>query len=274
MKTLSASNIGQFENAARSLVDYNRTIELGLGAWLRANSAKRALLDQNKPHDGEKVGAIVFGSDQGLVGQFNEIVADFITGTLASLPGKPQIWAIGERVHARLSDLGLKPIGLFAVPNSVKAITPLVARIQLESWIHRAEGKYSRLFLFHNRPRHGSGYQPVCQRLLPLDATWAQRLIRLPWPTRTLPEVMGTEGTSLRSLLREYLFITLFRACAESLTSENATRLAAMQRAEKNIDTVLENLRERFHQLRQSNIDEELFDVISGYEALKKKSGL
>ncbi|MEI9896716.1 MAG: F0F1 ATP synthase subunit gamma [Chthoniobacter sp.] len=72
----------------------------------------------------------------------------------------------------------------------------------------------------------------------------------------------------MRALVREYLFISLFRACAESLASENASRLAAMQRADKNIDEMLENLHGAFHRLRQSGIDEELFDVISGFEAL------
>ena len=70
------------------------------------------------------------------------------------------------------------------------------------------------------------------------------------------------------AFVREYLFVSLFRACAESLASENASRLAAMQRAEKNIDELLEDLNRSFHRLRQSGIDEELFDVISGFEAL------
>ena len=72
----------------------------------------------------------------------------------------------------------------------------------------------------------------------------------------------------MRALIREYLFVSLFRACAESLASENASRLAAMQRADKNIDELLEELNRTFHRLRQSGIDEELFDVISGFEAL------
>lgn len=72
----------------------------------------------------------------------------------------------------------------------------------------------------------------------------------------------------MRALIREYLFVSLFRACAESLASENASRLAAMQRADKNIDDLLEALNGTYHRLRQSSIDEELFDVVSGFEAL------
>ena len=46
---------------------------------------------------------------------------------------------------------------------------------------------------------------------------------------------------------------------------------AGMQRADKNIDELLEDLNGAFHRLRQSGIDEELFDVISGFEALSSE---
>lgn len=81
---------------------------------------------------------------------------------------------------------------------------------------------------------------------------------------------MSSGASTLLAFVREYLFVSLFRACAESLASENASRLAAMQRAEKNIDELLEDLNRTFHRLRQSGIDEELFDVISGFEALRE----
>jgi F-type H+-transporting ATPase subunit gamma len=44
-----------------------------------------------------------------------------------------------------------------------------------------------------------------------------------------------------------------------------------MQRADKNIDESLEDLNRTFYRLRQSGIDEELFDVISGFEALSEE---
>jgi F-type H+-transporting ATPase subunit gamma len=214
------------------------------------------------------IGAVVFGSDQGLVGQFNEVVVDYAVRSLAALPAKPDVWAVGERVHARLADAGLPLMGLFPVPNSVKAIAPLVGQILVESETRRGHGEVAELHLFYNRPASGAVYAPVSQRLLPLDENWRRELAELPWPTGSLPEVLGGRTLTLRALIREYLFVSLFRACAESLASENASRLAAMQRAEKNIDELLEDLRGTFHRLRQSGIDEELFDVISGFEAL------
>ena len=159
------------------------------------------------------------------------------------------------------------------MPNSVQAITPLVGRIQFESEAHRAKNARSRVYVFHNQPHPGALYEPVGQRLLPLDAQWQQDAAKVVWPTNTPPEVVEGSDTVLRALIREYLFISLFRACAKSLMSENASRLAAMERADRNIDDLLEQLRGTYHRLRQSGIDEELFDVVAGFEALVGAEG-
>ena len=264
MKALAASSVGQYEQSVLALMDYYRAVELGLSACFRESPPS-----EPKPcTDAKPIGAIVFGSDQGLVGSFNEVVADFAIKTLAALPGKPAVWAVGERVHTRLNAAGLPLLGLFKVPSSVKAITMLVGQIQIESETHRISGEYDQVYVFHNRPQPGALFEPASQRLLPLDAQWHQGIARVPWPGRILPEVLCSDTTTLRALIHEYLFISLFQACAESLASENASRLAAMQRADKSIDELLESLNRRFHRLRQSGIDEELFDVISGFEAL------
>ena len=126
----------------------------------------------------------------------------------------------------------------------------------------------TQVHVFHNRPLAASLYEPVGQRLLPLDEEWRKSLAAVPWTGKVLPEVIDHGSTTLRALIREYLFISLFRACAESLASENASRLAAMERADRNIKDLLDNLQGQFHQQRQSSIDEELFDVTAGYQAL------
>ena len=268
MKAISAVNIRHSEKAVEALADYNRTIELGLQILLKD---RETALIREQPHEPKQLGVIIFGSDQGLVGQFNDVVADHAVRTLAALGAEPEVWAVGQRVHARLADAGLRMMGLFAVPSSVKAITQLVGRILVESETRRERGELTELHLIYNRPTSGAAYVPVTQRLLPLDEDWRRGLAKLPWPTGSLPEVMGGGTAALRALISEYLFVSLFRACAESLASENASRLAAMQRADKNIDELLENLDGSFHRQRQSSIDEELFDVISGFEALSSE---
>lgn len=268
MKAVAAASIGQYEQSVRALADYYHTLELGLGACFRGSWPMPLITERKKQTVVGAIGAVVFGSDQGLVGQFNDVVADYAVKTLMALPAKPEVWAVGERVHARLAAAGLPLMGLFTVPNSVKAITPLVGQILMANETRHSQSEVAELHLFYNRPTSGAVYAPVSQRLLPLDENWQRKLVELSWPTHNLPEVMGGNTETLRALIREYLFVSLFRACAESLASENASRLTAMQRADKNIAELLENLNGTFHRLRQSGIDAELFDVISGFEAL------
>ncbi|HLY95755.1 MAG TPA: F0F1 ATP synthase subunit gamma [Sideroxyarcus sp.] len=267
MKALAAASITQYERAVHSLDDYYRAVELGLVAWLHQAGAEIPSGEAARMRAGA-TGAVVFGSDQGLVGQFNEVLTDFVVGTLREMPGDKKMLAVGERVQGHLTDVAMPVMGNFPVPNSINAITPLVGRILIEIDAMRERGEVAQIYLFHNRPKSGAVYEPVVQRLLPLDDAWRRGLAELSWPTGNLPEVMDRGEPTRQALIREYLFISLFRACAESLASENASRLAAMQRAEKNIDELLEDLHQTFHQLRQSAIDEELFDVISGFEAL------
>ena len=272
MKAMAASSIGQYEKSVRALADYYRTVELGLGACFRISGEEPLMVEARKQTPAQGVGAVVFGSDQGLVGQFNDVVVDFAIKELAKLPGKPRIWAVGDRARTRLADAGLPSVRLFAVPSSVKAIAPLVGKILTDCEKYHQGGEFTELHLYYNRPSPGAGYGPVGQRLLPLDETWRRSLAQLSWPTRSLPETLSGVRTTLPALIREYLFISLFRGSAESLASENSSRLAAMQRAERNIDDLLETLTSSLNRQRQSRIDEELFEVVSGFEALSPPS--
>ncbi len=269
MKVLAASNILQYEKAVISLAEYYRTVELGLFVCFQG-AGELSVNEKAGSNQTGRTGAIVFGSDQGLVGQFNDVLAGFTSRILENLPGEKRIWTIGERMQTRLEDNGLSIAGLYSVPNSVNTITPLIGQILLESDIQQEKGEISQLYIFHNRPKPGAIYEPLVQRLLPLDEKWYSTVAQLKWPTNNIPEAINGLAPTLHGLIRQYLFISLFRACAESLASENASRLAAMQRAEKNIEELLEDLNRVFHRLRQSTIDEELFDVISGSEALAK----
>jgi len=270
MKALAASSIGQYEKAVQSLDNYDRTVELGLSVCLRQAEPTQSP-PRKQPKETGPIGAVVFGSDQGLVGRFNELIVDLALDTLRKLPGKTkQILAVGDRVYSLLADANFAPVSQLTVPTSVHGITPLIGQILIEIQTARDKGDVVEVYLFHNHPNPGIGYEPVSKRLLPFDLEWRTALTAIPWPTKKLPQVIEGPTPALDAFIRGYLFVLLFQACAESLNSENASRLSAMQRAEKNIKQILEDLNLEFHRIRQESIDEELFDVVSGFEALAK----
>lgn len=266
MKTLAAVNVGIYEKADYSLAEYFRTIELGLIAILRQN---RPFITNGFAKDyTSRVGAIVFGSDQGMVGPFNEHLANAVLSHAVAAELK-SVWAVGERVALKLSD-SIKVEEPYRVPDSAAGITSLVSRIVIDVTREREAGRFDRLFIFYNNPHAGGTYEPVARQLLPVDHQWLTELERKRWMTNMLPQVMPEGEEALEVFYQEYLFITLCRACASSLVSENISRLASMQRAAKNIGDLLEELNTDYNQERQSSITAELFDVIFGYNALQQ----
>ena len=264
MKALAAASITQYEQAVQALENYNRTVQLGLSACFRQHPFNAA----DAPAHGQTA-AILFGSDQGLVGQFNDSLTAFALSQLPTQHRSLRLWCVGERVADQLAAAGLPAAQVFNVPNSLQGIGALVTDLLTALEPHMAQ--LSSVQVFHNRPQGGTQYQATGQRLLPLDTAWKNQVQSLPWPSKHLAEVLHCGPDTLRAMLNEHLFISLFRACTESLASENASRLAAMQRAEKNINEMLDELRQEFHRLRQNNIDAELFDVVAGYDLLFKK---
>ena len=78
MKALAASSIGQYEKSVIALADYNRTVELGLSVCFRGTASASWMTAETSQTDAGTTSAVVFGSDQGLVGQFNDRVADYV----------------------------------------------------------------------------------------------------------------------------------------------------------------------------------------------------
>jgi len=271
MKTVAAANIGRYGNAVAALDEYYRTVQLGLSACFNQKPAWTPTVRRKEPN---QACLIVFGSSQGLVGPFNNAMLEFVTNSIAQMPGNKVLWTVGEQINALLGQSAMQVGASFDLPNSVSGITLLLEQILVQIERHLEQGDIDQVILCYNHPLSGEMYAPASQCLLPLDEAWRRNLTATDWPTNNLPEVVNDAGQTQMAFLREYLFVSIFRACAQSQESENISRLAAMQRAEKNIDELLDALDKNYHRIRQSNIDEELFELISGFEALATSRGV
>ena len=272
MKALAAVSIRQYEKAVESLAEYNRTVEMGFQIILKQ---KPQTVSMAQPVLNGRLGAVVFGSDQGMVGQFNEVIARYAVSEMDKLRIREEnraLLAVGLRVFARLEEAGHPVEDHISLPDSLAAITPIVQEmvLRIEAW--RSGREIDQFVLFYNKLLSGASYRSHTLHLLPMNVEWFQGLEYKSWPSRTLPVFTMEWDGLFSSLIRQHLFVSLYRAFAESLASENASRLASMQVAERNIEDRLVDLNAQFHQQRQSSIDEELFDLVAGFEALTGKA--
>jgi F-type H+-transporting ATPase subunit gamma len=269
MKALAGVNIRQYEQAAQAVADFSRTVEMGLQIALQRFPA-HALLPTHA--GGRKLGAVIFGSDQGMCGPLNDQVVSYAARALRKMAVRrenAQIVAVGVRAASQLESLGMQSQSTVDVPAAITGITEAVEEVlgTVEEW-HSRSG-IEMVVLFNARPVSGAWYRVRGVRLLPVDREWINGLKTKPWPGRTIPMFTMNEKDLLQVLIREYLFAGLFRAFAESLASENASRLSSMQVAERNIEDRLRALTSESRQFRQTSITSELLDIIAAYEALR-----
>ena len=259
LKLLSAASLHQFERAAAGLGESVEILERGLSVVLKGRRIPRA------PGPGQGlVAGVVLGSDHGLCGSYHESLASFARD---SGPVPVPLMAVGSRLASALAEAGVqvdveRP-GISVLSALAPGIQDLLLR--LEEW--RQAGLLESLVVLHQRPAPGGGSHPVRLQLLPTDPDWLESLAERPWPGPTLPWCPQEPDLLLPRLLRQHLYLALYRAQAEALASENAARFAAMQAAERNLAERREELTREYHRLRQGQVTEGLLEVVAGFEA-------
>jgi F-type H+-transporting ATPase subunit gamma len=274
MKALAAVRIRQSRKAVESLVLYSEAVERGFQIFLRNEEVGR-ISSLAALREGPTV-ALVMGSDLGMVGGFNRTMADFVTEKLGDETQEAEGWVVtvGERVAGELEVEGRRIAGRFSMPDTVEAMAERVQDLVLALERLREEHAPARILAFHQAYLSGSDYEPRKIQLLPLSRTWLAELADKPWPTRVLPSYKVEREKLLAGLVEQHLFLTLFRAMAESYASENASRLAAMESAEQKISERLDELTGRLKQQQKQQMTEELLDIMAGATALEEEGGV
>jgi F-type H+-transporting ATPase subunit gamma len=268
MKSLAAVSIRQYEAAVAALRDYSRTVELALRAVLR----DRPAMLPAAASPGGPAAVVVFGSEHGLCGRFNDEVARFAHERLRELDarGTPRrCLAVGARAGARLDALDEAVDECLSLPGSVSGLAALAQAVlvQVDAW--GAVGGLGRVLLVHQRRAGEAVAVPHMRQLLPLSPERLRNLAARPWPSRRLPTFSIDVERLLPAIIRQYLFSSVYRAAAESLASEHASRLASMQAAERSIEERLDEQQAEFRRRRQETITEELLDIVTGFEAAR-----
>ncbi|HNP37562.1 MAG TPA: F0F1 ATP synthase subunit gamma [Woeseiaceae bacterium] len=266
MKTLSAINASPYERAASSIEAYHRTILQGFAAFAH-RTGKIAL--QSDDAAGHLL--VIFGSDHGLCGNYNEVLAETVKQYCeVQTSRKPRVLCVGARMNNALISRNLSPEAVLLPPASAEGIGRLAGEIVTRlDIINRGQPLYRIAVTLAFTQRGGQHLrEPVTQSLLPLEPSLLRPERR--WHSPSLPDYSMAPGAMLASLVRSHIFASVFRASAEAMVTENSARLELMQQAEQSVDDRLEQVKGELRSVRQTEITDELMDVITSFDALKK----
>ena len=268
MKTMSAINAVPYEHAARSIESYHQTVLRGIRAFV----AKTGPISVPAVTQAERL-LVVFGSDHGLCGNYNEVLAESARSEASKMGGHARVLCVGARMSDALTDQGVRPESTFLPPASADGIGRLASDIVTRLDEIGGGDVHNRIavtLVFTRRAEKGQRESEVSQ-MLPLASTLLSDPAKSGWQSRSLPDYTMQPTPLLAALLRNHIFASVFRASAEAMVTENAARLALMQQAEQAVDDRLEEVGGQFRLVRQDEITNELMDIIIGFEALKKK---
>jgi F-type H+-transporting ATPase subunit gamma len=174
---------------------------------------------------------------------------------------------VGFRAAARLETLGHQTDRFFSLPGSVGGLVPAVQELlhSIDAWV--THNSVRTVTVVYNRRTQAMLAEPFERKLLPVTEDFLDDLAKSPWGSGVLPFFRMEREQLFSWLIKQYLFVVLYRALAESLASEHASRLATMQGAQSNIEERHGSLLADYRHKRQEAITRELLDIVAGFEA-------
>lgn len=272
MKALSATSIKKYEKMVKILFAYKNNIELALQAMMiYGKNVNISDIDYFK-NTGNKNLSIVFGSNQGLCGRFNDRIKNFVLEDIEDEIDKNEIIVVGERLYNLMSITKLNIIKSIYLPNLVEISSDTIFDI-LQIIDEKLKTKtINNIFIYYTANDGSTNGTLTKIRLIPIDKRILENAKNRVWPTNGMPYWQIKNEILMSDLLKQYISITLNNALANSIASEQKNRLITLQGAEGNIEELIKNKTQEYNQKRQTTITSELLDVITGFKVAKKRN--
>ncbi|MHB1869551.1 MAG: F0F1 ATP synthase subunit gamma [Steroidobacteraceae bacterium] len=256
MRSLAGMRVQESQHALPGIRSYAHAMATAVGAALLLMPQTGARDDRRR----RSRALIVCTSEHGFVGGFNERM---LAAAETALRPSDLLVLLGSRGAALAFERGLKITWSTPMATRLAGTPDAVNRLTSELYARIARGEVEQVDVLFGRYSQGTAADVEHRQLLPLERS------RLADAREREPPLHNLRpGLLLEKLMAEYVFALLTEAAVESLASENAARFAAMESAHDNVEKKLAGLEERARQARQTEITEELLDLITGAEAM------
>src|SRR4030065_2468030 len=154
-KALAAVNIHDEGGAVEAITEYHQSIEMGFQALLKEKPEiiKKPILKNER-----RMGVIVFGSQRGMAGKFNVMVANAFMEWETDKTfdyAKLKIAVTGERVEEQLKEIGYQPAVRIDFPESRYDLNSAIQELLVLVELWRVLEKKDKIFLFFIKKQRG-----------------------------------------------------------------------------------------------------------------------
>ena len=295
MKMVASSKLHHAQVAIQNMLPYETMLEHILKSFLAAEAEPQTIFDDERPV--KRVALVVFSSNSSLCGGFNANVIKLMQRTVDAYEqelgkGAVDVWPIGRKVAEKARKLGYTVKGDYAAlidhPH-VQECIDITMELGRQFW----EGEIDRVELIYHHFKSAGSQVLTNKQFLPIaleselgrdherDLTTnvvtkkAQDYLKKnrrkreakdgePAPLNDNFIVEPDMNTVLSLLIPKLAHLMLYTALLDSVASEHAARMVAMQTATDNADELLRQLNLQYNKSRQQAITSELLDIVGG----------
>jgi F-type H+-transporting ATPase subunit gamma len=295
MKMVASSKLHHAQVAIQNMLPYETMLEHILKSFLAAEAEAQTIYDQERTV--RRVALVVFSSNSSLCGGFNANVIKEMTKAVDAITGElgndsVEVYPVGRKVTEKARKLGYNVkcdlADLVDHPNVRQCID-----LAMELGMRFAKGEIDKVQLIYHHFKSAGSQILTTKTFLPIDIETelerdherdlttnvvtkkAQDYLKKNRRQRERKEdetkplndnfiVEPDMDTVLAQLIPKLAHLMLYTALLDSVASEHAARMVAMQTATDNADELLRQLNLQYNKSRQQAITSELLDIVGG----------
>lgn len=295
MKMVASSKLHHAQVAIQNMLPYETLLEHILKSFLAAEAEAQTIYDQERTV--KRVAFVFFSSNSSLCGGFNANIIKMMQRGVEALSTEIgleniDIYPIGRKVEEKARKLGYQVMGSYADmidhPNVHQCI-----ELAMELGRRFADGEIDKVELVYHHFKSAGSQILTSKTFLPIDleseldrdherdltsnrvTKKAQDYLKKNRRKRERKEdeimplndnfiVEPDMSTVLSQLMPKLAHLMLYTALLDSVASEHAARMVAMQTATDNADELLRQLNLLYNKSRQQAITNELLDIVGG----------
>ena len=295
MKMVASSKLHHAQVAIQNMLPYETMLEHILKSFLAAEAEAQTIYDQERPV--KRVALVIFSSNSSLCGGFNANIIKLMQQTVEGLSEEIgceniDIYPIGRKVAEKAQKLGYNVMGNYAdmidhpnVHQCIEMVMDLARRFE--------DGEIDKVELIYHHFKSAGSQILTSKTFLPIDVESelerdherdlttnivtkkAQDYLKKNRRKKEYKEdetkplndnfiVEPDMNTVLSQLMPKMAHLMLYTALLDSVASEHAARMVAMQTATDNADELLRQLNLQYNKSRQQAITSALLDIVGG----------